>query len=33
MENSGGINLDGLDLYTFVNTLFVNIENIPMIEY
>ena len=31
--NSGGINLDAADLYSFVTTLFVNIENIPVIEY
>ena len=31
--NSGGINIDNLDLYSFVATLFVNIENIPVIEY
>jgi len=31
--NSGGINIDDIDLYSFVATLFVNIENIPVIEY
>jgi hypothetical protein len=31
--NSGGINVDSADLYSFVSTLFVNIENIPVIEY
>lgn len=31
--NSGGINIDSADLYSFVSTLFVNIENIPVIEY
>lgn len=31
--NSGGINIDSLDLYSFISTLFVNIENIPVIEY
>lgn len=31
--NSGGINLDNADLYSFITTLFVNIENIPVIEY
>jgi hypothetical protein len=31
--NSGGINLDAADLYSFVTVLFVNVENIPVIEY
>lgn len=31
--NTGGINIDDLDLYSFFATLFVNIENIPVIEY
>lgn len=31
--NSGGVNIDSADLYTFITALFVNIENIPVIEY
>ena len=31
--NSNGINIDSADLYSFVSSLFVNIENVPVIEY
>jgi hypothetical protein len=31
--NSGGINIDNAELFSFIATLIVNIENIPVIEY
>jgi hypothetical protein len=31
--NSVGINLYAADLYSFVTVLFVNVENMPVIEY